>query len=141
LRRVLPQVVLIGCVYGLYSLGRYLAAQQTGAAFEHADEVWRLERGLHVPNEQHLQHTVLGWPHVIDAANTYYRDIHFTVTFALLAWLCWFREEAYGWIRNTLIASIVAALIIHFAYPLAPPRMLHGLGFVDTGAANTITNH
>jgi hypothetical protein len=134
-------VALIGIVYGLYSLGRLLAAQHTGAAFAHADQVWRLERWLHLPDEQRLQETVLGWPHVIDAANSYYRDVHFTLTFALLAWLCWFREETYGWIRNTLIASTVAALALHFAYPLAPPRMLGGLGFVDTGAANSISNH
>ncbi len=133
-------MILIACVYGLYSLGRYLAAQHMGAAFAHADQVWRLERWLGLPNEQHLQETVRGWPHVIHAANVYYRDVHFTVTFALLGWLCWFREATYGWIRNTLIASTVAALALHFSYPLAPPWMMQRLGFVDTGAANSLTN-
>lgn len=138
---MLPQVALVGAVYGLYSLGRFIAAQHTGTAFDHADEIWRLERWLHLPNEHRFQDWVFNWPWVIRAANTYYRDVHFNVTFGLLAWLCWRYDVTYRWIRNSLIASTVGAFALHLAYPLAPPRMLHGLGFVDTGAANSVSNH
>jgi outer membrane biosynthesis protein TonB len=43
------------------------------------------------------------------------------------------RPDYYLWIRRSLVILTSAALLGHLAFPLAPPRMLPQLGFVDTG--------
>jgi hypothetical protein len=45
-----------------------------------------------------------------------------------------FRRPAhYVWARRMLAALTAAALLLHLLVPLAPPRMLPGVGLVDTG--------
>ncbi|GHE66690.1 hypothetical protein GCM10017771_90390 [Streptomyces capitiformicae] len=39
------------------------------------------------------------------------------------------------WARRVLAALTAAALLLHLAFPLAPPRMLETAGLVDTGQA------
>ena len=54
---------------------------------------------------------------------------------AFLVWGYVRRPRAeYRWARTLLIAMTGIALVIHVAFPLAPPRMFAGFGFVDTMA-------
>ncbi len=132
-RRLLREAVLLALLWGAYSVGRLIAAQHTGHAFFHADEVWSVERGLQLPNEAHLQTWLLQWPLSIRAANSYYAWVHFPATVACLAWLFVRRPRHYLWFRRVLASITAAALMIHLIYPLAPPRMLPQHGFVDAG--------
>jgi hypothetical protein len=43
------------------------------------------------------------------------------------------RPDAYPSCRRILIVMTGIGLAIHALYPLAPPRMLPGFGFIDTG--------
>jgi hypothetical protein len=47
-------------------------------------------------------------------------------------WACIRHPEGYRRIRAAFLGVTLAALAIHVAVPLAPPRMLRGEGFVDT---------
>jgi PAP2 superfamily len=47
--------------------------------------------------------------------------------------LWWRDRDTYRWYRTVLAVMTAIALAIHIAYPLAPPRMMPSLGFVDTG--------
>jgi hypothetical protein len=69
----------------------------------------------------------------VQAANTYYAYVHFPLTALILIWLSVRRPGAYKKVRTTLMALTGLALIGHTIFPLAPPRMLPGLGWVDTG--------
>lgn len=132
-RRLLREAAVLALLWAVYSVGRWVAAQHAGNAFVHADEVWSTERMLRLPSEAHLQAWLMQWPLVVRGANSYYAWIHFPATVACLAWLFIRRPRQYLWFRRVLAAVTAAALLVHLAYPLAPPRMLPQHGFVDTG--------
>ena len=119
----------------LYNLGRLLAAQRVSGAFDNADRIWRLERWVGLPSEQLLQALVLDAPGIVQAANGYYASVHFPLTFLVLLWLFLRRPAEYPWVRWALVAASAASLLVQVALPTAPPRMLTGLGFTDTGIA------
>ena len=62
--------------------------------------------------------------------NHYYLWFHFPVAIGLLMWLYWRHNDHYFYIRRLMAVVTFVALVIHVAYPLAPPRMMPG--FVDT---------
>jgi hypothetical protein len=136
----------------LYNVGRYIAKHHVGPAFDNAMQIWDFERWLQFPSEASLQDTLLRvWPWGVEMANSYYATMHFPVTVVFLVWMFLRRPDYYLWIRRALVILTSAALVGHLAFPLAPPRMLPHLGFVDTGilydmsvygadGANTLAN-
>ena len=90
---------------------------------------------LRLPDEELLQDWALQWPDLLKAANWYYVGVHFPITLAFLAWGWWRRPPAeYRWARRLIMTLTAFALVLHVAMPLAPPRMLSSLGFLDTMA-------
>jgi hypothetical protein len=132
-RRLLREVVLLIALFGIYTAGRQFAAKHSGSAFQHARELLSWQRTLHLPDEASLQQAVLQVPRLAEAANLYYASVHFPLTIAVLLWLSIWRPRAYPHVRWTMVAVTGLALIGHIVFPLAPPRMLPDLGFVDTG--------
>ena len=132
-RRLLREAAVLALLWAVYSVGRWVAAQHAGNAFVHADKVWSVERLLQLPNEAHLQAWLMQWPLAVRGANSYYAWIHFPATVACLAWLFIRHPRHYLWFRRVLASVTAAALVVHLAYPLAPPRMLPQHGFIDTG--------
>jgi len=134
-RALLREVALVTVLFLLYNAGRVLAAQRVSGAFDNAERLWRLERWLHLPSELALQAMVLDAPALVRAANGYYASVHFPLTFLVLLWLFLRRPEHYLWARRALVTASAAALLVQVLVPMAPPRMLTGHGFVDTGLA------
>jgi hypothetical protein len=60
--------------------------------------------------------------------------VHFPATAAFLIWLYLRRPGDYLWVRRTLALLTASGLLVHLAIPVAPPRMLSALGFIDTAA-------
>jgi hypothetical protein len=132
-RIVIELAWVVGMIL-LYNIGRYIAKHHVGPAFDNAMQLWDFERWLQIPSEQSLQSTVLqAWPWGVEMANRYYATMHFPVTVVFLVWMFLRRPDYYLWIRRALVILTSAALVGHLAFPLAPPRMLPQLGFVDTG--------
>lgn len=132
--RVVIEVAWVAGMLLLYNMGRYIARHHVGPAFDNAMQLWDFERWLQIPSEQSLQSTVLqAWPWGVEMANRYYATMHFPVTIVFLVWMFLRRPDHYLWIRRALVILTSAALVGHLAFPLAPPRMLPQLGFVDTG--------
>lgn len=127
------EVVLVTTLYVLYNVGRILAARRTTGAFSHAQELLHVERWLHLPGEQAVQAALLPFGDVIRLANGYYASVHFPLTFGVLLWLFLRHPATYLWTRRSLVAATGAGLVIQILLPVAPPRMLSGVGFVDTG--------
>ena len=119
-------------LYGVYQAGRALAARSTGAAFDNAYVIWDLERLLRLPDEASLQASALRETTLVRAANVYYAAVHFPATVGFLVWLYLRRPLDYRWVRRTLATLTGAGLVLHLLVPVAPPRMLGRLGFVDT---------
>ncbi|GIE98509.1 phosphatase PAP2 family protein [Paractinoplanes rishiriensis] len=150
-RRALREIFLVAVLFLAYKIGRLAADGHAGVAMENAENVWRLERLLHLPSEYGLQQAFLESEWLVRAANCYYAYVHFPATAACLIWLYVWRRDSYVPVRRLLAWLTAAALVVHLLMPLAPPRMLAAIGMVDTGrvygpavygspATDTLTN-
>lgn len=129
------EIVLILSLFMVYRLARLVIAGQDDVALSNAWWVWDVERALGLPDEELLQQWALQWPDLLKAANWYYVTVHFPITLGFLAWGWWKRPAAeYRWARRLITLLTALALIVHVLMPLAPPRMLSSLGFLDTMA-------
>ncbi|MFF3915691.1 bifunctional glycosyltransferase 87/phosphatase PAP2 family protein [Streptomyces sp. NPDC001852] len=143
LRRVLTrpnlllELLLIRVVYAAYSQVRLAATGGTASggrarAERHGHTVLDIERFLHIDIEHWANHTVAktGWlRHFFDF---YYESFHFVVPLTVLAVLYWRRPVDYRWARASLGFATFLALIGFWLFPLAPPRLMPGLGMIDT---------
>jgi hypothetical protein len=134
--RLVPEILLLVGLFLVYRIGRQAITGQNDLAIANAWHVWGVERALRFPDEETFQDWTLRWPDLLRAANWYYVVVHFPATLAFLAW-GWLRRppSEYLWARRLIITLTALALVLHVAMPLAPPRMLASLGFVDTMAA------
>ena len=149
--RALPELALVVGLFLAYKLARLLIQGRADVAFDNAWQIWELERFLRLPDEVGVQYSVIGQPALVEAANTFYAYVHFPATAAFLIWMFLRRPEYYRWARRSLAGLTAAAMVLHVAVPLAPPRMLTGTGMLDTGrlfgpmvygdpATDTLTN-
>jgi hypothetical protein len=125
-----------GVVVALYALWQLAGSLATGGlqqALAHARWIWHTERTLHLPSELDVQRLLLPHPLLAQAANIYYATMHFGVLIAVLIWMFAWHRDRYPAMRNAMAASTAICLLISFI-PVAPPRMLHQLGFVDLAA-------
>jgi hypothetical protein len=124
------EVATVVALLALYRLGRALGRHEVGAAFDHAKEVLRIERHLGLAYELDWQRAALPHRWLITALNQYYARVHFPATIAFLVG-CYVRSaDGYRHVRRLFVGVTAAGLVLHLAYPLAPPRMQPG--FVDT---------
>ncbi|MEU7057656.1 phosphatase PAP2 family protein [Streptomyces sp. NPDC046197] len=129
---IVRELLLVVGLFLVYKLGRQLATGHTGEAFRNAHRVWDLERAVHLPGEGAVQSLLLHGGTPAHLANAYYAAVHFPATVAFLVWLYLRRPAHYVWARRVLAAVTAAALVLHLAFPLAPPRMLAAAHLVDT---------
>ncbi|SDC56429.1 phosphatase PAP2 family protein [Streptomyces prasinopilosus] len=129
---LLRELLLVAVLFLLYKGGRRLATGHREAALRNGHDVWELERLLRLPGEGAVQSLLLHGEGLVRLANTYYAAVHFPATLAFLVWLYLRRPVHYRWARRVLAAVTAAALVLHLAFPLAPPRMLAATGLVDT---------
>ncbi|MYR41506.1 phosphatase PAP2 family protein [Streptomyces sp. SID5910] len=126
------ELLLVAGLFLVYKFGRQLATGHTAEAFGNAHHVWDWERALRLPDEAGVQSLLLHGDVLVHVANTYYATVHFPATVAFLVWLYLRRPAHYVWVRRVLAALTGAALVLHLAFPLAPPRMLGAVGLIDT---------
>jgi membrane-associated phospholipid phosphatase len=124
------EILLVAGLFGLYECGRMLSSRP-GRADRHAASIWHFERWSHLPSEAALQSPLLSRPHLAEVVNGYYAWVHFPVTVLVLVCLWWRRPGEYRSIRTVMAILTFSALLVHFAFPLAPPRMLTSHGMVD----------
>jgi len=125
------QVILVGVVWWAYDLVNDLHPLRAPAAFAHGLAIVHVEMFLHLDAELGLNrwlgaHLALGrW------LGDYYAIAHFAGTIGVLVWLWWRHPSRYGMLRNALLGINVVGFAVFWAFPVAPPRMLSGLGFID----------
>ncbi|MDG6108444.1 phosphatase PAP2 family protein [Dactylosporangium aurantiacum] len=132
--RAWAELLLVVGLFLAYKMGRLLVDGKVGQAYANAKLVWHAERALWLPDEMDLQHLLLTSEALIRAANVYYAVVHFPATVAFLLFMYIFRPAHYLRFRRILAWLTAAGLAMHFAFPLAPPRMLAGIGMIDTAA-------
>jgi hypothetical protein len=131
--RAQPAVHELSLIIGLYALWQLAGALAGGSvrdAVARGRWIWDTERNVYLPSEAALQRWILPHPLIVQAANLYYYTAHFTVLILFLIWLFVRHRDAYPRWRTTLGILTTACLLIQFL-PVAPPRLVPGIGIVD----------
>ncbi|MCM1973371.1 bifunctional glycosyltransferase 87/phosphatase PAP2 family protein [Streptomyces sp. G1] len=143
LRRVLTrpnlllELLLIRVTYAAYAKVRLAATGGSNSAGraraeEHGQQILDLERFLHIDIEHTLNHAVVKVGFLREFFDFYYTSFHFVVPLTVLGLLYWRRPVDYRWARSALGFATLLALVGFWLYPLAPPRLMPGLGIIDT---------
>ncbi|WP_328938661.1 phosphatase PAP2 family protein [Streptomyces tauricus] len=143
LRRVLTrpnlllELLLIRVGYSAYQQVRLAATGGTNTggratAEQHGEQIHSIEKFLFIDIEHWVNHTVVGIGWLEDFFNFYYTSFHFVVPLTVLGVLYARRPAEYRWARSALGFATLFALVGFWLYPLAPPRLMPGLGFIDT---------
>jgi hypothetical protein len=131
-RPYLRESALVAALYALWQLAASASVGHGAGAFSRARWIVRFEHGW-LPSERSAQQ-LLGHSELLTrAANWYYAAMHFTALGLLLLWLFARHRDRYPAVRNVLVLLTATSLLIQLV-PVAPPRLLPELGFVDTAA-------
>ncbi|MEU5097237.1 phosphatase PAP2 family protein [Streptomyces sp. NPDC020996] len=130
--RIWIEILLIAVSYWTYSLIRNAVPEQRTEALRNADWIWQTERQLGIAVEDSVNHGLNSVTWLIVGMNYYYATLHFVVTLGVLVWLYRSHPGRYAATRLVLFATTGVALVGYYLYPLAPPRLMRGDGFVDT---------
>ncbi|MFI1965263.1 bifunctional glycosyltransferase 87/phosphatase PAP2 family protein [Streptomyces pathocidini] len=137
---LLLELLLIRAGYFAYSYIRGSAPETRSTAEEHGRQILGIESALGIDVEHGFNHLVAGsW--LEGGMNYYYSTFHFLVPLSLLGWMYLRRPVAYRWARTALAIATVLALVGFWLYPLAPPRLMPGLGYIDTANGSQNLSH
>ncbi|QHY95270.1 Polyprenol-phosphate-mannose-dependent alpha-(1-2)-phosphatidylinositol mannoside mannosyltransferase [Streptomyces sp. S4.7] len=149
---LLLELLAIRVGYSVYSHIRAAATGGREAAESHAHQVIAIEEALGIDIEHWVNHAVVKASWAEGFFDFYYTSFHFVVPLAILAVLYVRRPADYRWARASLAFATLLALLGFWLYPLAPPRLMPGLDYIDTvhgpqdlanpdyGPMTTITN-
>jgi hypothetical protein len=125
------EAALILALYALWQKMGEVAVTGTAGGVAHARAIWHVEQMLHLPIELDLQRLVLPHPILVQVLNVYYAVVHVPALIVFLLWLFLRHRDQYPRWRNVGALLTGISLLIQMI-PVAPPRLLPGLGFVDT---------
>jgi hypothetical protein len=131
------ELVIAVVTYELYNAVQSLTSGSIPAADAHGRSIAHLERELHIWFEGSVNHFATDHRLVGLVGGYYYELAHVTVTLGVLAYLWRRRPDVYPVLRNTLLLLSIAALLVFWLWPVAPPRFVVG-GLTDTLVRNNI---
>ncbi|MBL7488579.1 phosphatase PAP2 family protein [Frankia sp. AgB1.9] len=122
---------IILALFGLWQVVRILAITRVAGGIRNGEWLWHTEQRLHLPSELGLERFMLRHEGALRLANTFYSNVHFPAMIAFLCWLFIRHRACYPSARNTIVLLTGSCLLIQVFLPVAPPRMLTSVGFVD----------
>jgi hypothetical protein len=126
------EIAIIALGYWLYTVGRNAVPEQESIALRHGRSVQHLQDLLHFNWELSINHFVARNEWLAQGMDYYYATLHFVVTIGVMVWLFIRRPHVYRGARTVLISTSLFGLLGFYLYPLAPPRLLPGYGYIDT---------
>jgi hypothetical protein len=115
--------------YGAYLAIRGVAIGAEPTAMANAHGLIDVERALGIFHEARIQ----DWFRpVVDGLSLYYMLGFGPLVGVVLIWLAAADRVTYKWLRTALLVSVGIASVIHVLLPMAPPRLVEGLGIADT---------
>lgn len=129
---LLLELLLIRIGFAAYTQVRAAATGTRLAAEEHAEQILAVERFLHIDTELDINRWLVNVDWLEGASGYYYETFHFFFPLLMLGFLYLRRPALYRWGRTPLGFATLLALIGFWLYPLCPPRLMPGMGFVDT---------
>lgn len=122
--RPATEIALAVVLYLVYEGGRALVAHSFDRARHDAALVIGAERSMHVFWEPAIQRAVLPLHALMDLLSGAYMTLHLAATALLLIWLYRRHQALYPVVRTALIVATALALVVHIAFPTAPPRLV-----------------
>jgi hypothetical protein len=117
---------------GVYEAARSLIEPNWALAIANAERIAELERGLSFAWEQSLQRAFLGVTELVTAMNLFYFIGHFVLTGLFFLWLYRSSRDGFRSFRDGFMVATAIAVLIHWWFPTAPPRVVGELGIMDT---------
>jgi PAP2 superfamily protein len=127
----LTQIAVVVAGIQTYELLRHAMTPNWEVAERHAQDIVTWERSVHIEWEESLQHAFLRLPDLVRAMNVFYFVGHFVLTSVFFFWLYHTSRDGFQRFRNGFLTATFIALVIHWRFPTAPPR-LAGIGLEDT---------
>jgi hypothetical protein len=121
----------------VYFLVRGLMSTSVDRAHDHALELLRFERWLGIAWEAEMQGWAANHGWLADLMNSIYIYGHWPVISLTLVWLLWKHGDEFRVVRTAMVLSGLIGFFFFALYPMAPPRFLTELGFVDTVMRDT----
>jgi membrane-associated phospholipid phosphatase len=132
-RAFLAQIGVLFVIDAGYETSRGQLQGAASVAVSHAHQMVSVERAIGLFHERSLQRVALHAPHVVIAsANWFYPNCQRIGLWVFVIGVYLARNHAYRRVRNTIIVLDLIGLVTYWLYPLAPPRLTPGYGFVDT---------
>lgn len=131
-KRWLVELVILVAMDVVYESLRNLVPHQRSRGVSLATSVDALERSLHWNFDRWLNHALAGSPQVAQLVEDYYSWLFLPVTIVVLVWVFLRHPGHYRHVRTALVVITLLALVCFYLYPMAPPRLLPGGGFIDT---------
>jgi hypothetical protein len=125
------QLAVVLGAFGAYEGARLAMKPNWAEAFAHANQIESVEEVLGFAWEQSLQRAFLALPDLVTALNLFYFVGHFLFTGIFFVWLYRRSRDGFQTFRDGFIAATALAVVIHWLYPTAPPR-LAAVGLEDT---------
>ena len=120
-------------LFGLWMFVGHLVGHHPAGGYQRGDDIWQLERTLHIANEATLQRPLLSHHWLVQATNYYYAYAHWLSVDVALAWLWLRHRDRYVVTRAVLVVFTGCCLCLHLI-STAPPRLLTQTHLVDTAA-------
>ncbi len=139
-RDALWQLFIAACGYVAYSVSvgavQWLGADKAreSIAIANAGHIIDFERMAGIFREQRLQAVIVDNDALMQVFNSIYMWAHLPLIILIAVWLYWRHRPHFRVTRNALLVSGAIALLIFQVFPVAPPRLMPGLHFVDTAA-------
>jgi hypothetical protein len=127
----LIQIALVLAAFGAYEGARLLMAPNWQEAFANAQRIVSFEHLVGIGWEQPLQRAFLAIPEAVEAMNVFYFVGHFGISAVFFVWLYHRSRRGFLSFRDAFLVSTALAVLIHWAFPTAPPRLAH-VGIEDT---------
>lgn len=125
------EILVLGALYGIYSMIRNMADGDVGIAFRNGRDILAWEDEFGLAFERWLNEFVNDTPPVAALSALEYASLHFIVTPGVLIWLFVAHRNRYRLMSSVLVITTGFALVGFYSMPTAPPRMLADERFVD----------
>ncbi len=134
------ELLVIGLLVFVYDRIRGFSGQRSDLALSNGHHVLSLESLFHIDVELALNTALShhqGWEYV---ASWYYQVMHLSAALLVLLW-CYLRHPGlYRPARNALLVINAVGLVVFWSFPVAPPRLLTGSGFVDSAVLSGVAD-
>ena len=134
LYRHFAEVALVVLAFLAYFAVRGSVVDRAPEAFERSFQIINLERDIGFFWETQMQALVIGKQFLVQMFNFIYFWLDFPLIALIGIWLYTRHRRQYTLTRDAILLSGAIALIIYNFFPVAPPRFLPEMGFIDTMA-------